>query len=65
MKAKDKVLKNYPNAVCVKKCVGIKGIQIEYSIVINGKTYGRQMRENWAWAETVRDLDYINSGGSL
>lgn len=62
MKAKDKVLKVYPNAIC--KSNPLSGIwincrpshkPINYQIVVGDKKISQtQCRESWAWAEAYR-----------
>ncbi|APC19502.1 hypothetical protein BLL42_27605 (plasmid) [Pseudomonas frederiksbergensis] len=59
MKAKDLVIREYPEATAVKETGTFAGGKVRYKILItpnSRKVTGWGQRESWAWAEAAREL---------
>ncbi|MFP3506903.1 hypothetical protein [Burkholderia sp. SIMBA_062] len=60
MRAKDRLLAKYPDAVVIREDGTFSDGQVRYKVLLkpNGrKVIGYGKRESWAWAEACRTLD--------
>lgn len=59
MRAKERVLAKYPDAVAIKEIGAFSGGKVRYKVKLTPsgrKVAGCGQRESWAWAEACRSL---------